>query len=114
MPRAREPESEIDPWLDAELHGDPEGLPWPPTRTETLEEWKTMLPEITCDIQKDWETNPRWAGLERPYGSEQVKRLRGSVRISHTLAELGAQRLWKLLRARDYVNALGALTGNQA
>ncbi len=73
-----------------------------------------MLPKSTCEIQNDWQTNPRWAGVERPYTSEQVKRLRGSLKVSHTLAEHGAERLWNLLETEDYVNALGALTGNQA
>ena len=56
----------------------------------------------------------RWAGIVRPYRAEDVKRLRNTVRIHHTLADLGARRLWHLLTSRDYVNALGALTGNQA
>ena len=73
-----------------------------------------MLPENPCEIQNDWQTNPRWAGVERPYTSEKVKRLRGSVTVAHTLAEQGAERLWQLLQSEDYVNALGALTGNQA
>jgi isocitrate lyase len=62
----------------------------------------------------DWTTNPRWKGVERPYTAEDVLRLRGSVHIEHTLARLGAERLWNLLQAEPYVNALGALTGNQA
>ncbi|MEO1083884.1 MAG: isocitrate lyase/phosphoenolpyruvate mutase family protein, partial [Acidobacteriota bacterium] len=73
-----------------------------------------MLPDSTCPIQKDWETNPRWAGVERPFDSAQVKKLRGSVQIHHTLARLGAERLWQLLETEPYVNSLGALTGNQA
>ncbi|MEK7349084.1 MAG: isocitrate lyase [Candidatus Eisenbacteria bacterium] len=56
----------------------------------------------------------RWAGITRPYSPEDVERLRGSIRIVHTLADRGARRLWHLLRTTDYVNALGALTGNQA
>jgi len=56
----------------------------------------------------------RWAGIARPYTDADVKRLRGSVRIEHTLARLGAERLWDLMTNDDYVNALGALTGNQA
>ncbi len=56
----------------------------------------------------------RWDGIERPYTVTDVKRLRGTVRVRHTLAELGAKRLWELLTTRDYVPALGALTGNQA
>lgn len=58
--------------------------------------------------------DPRWDGIERPYSMEDVERLRGSVRIEHTLARMGAERLWTLLQTEDYVNALGALTGNQA
>ncbi|MEM1180853.1 MAG: isocitrate lyase [Acidobacteriota bacterium] len=73
-----------------------------------------MLPDSTCPIQKDWETNPRWAGVERPFSSAQVKKLRGSVQIHHTLARHGAERLWQLLETEPYVNSLGALTGNQA
>ncbi len=73
-----------------------------------------MSTESPSPLLKDWQTNPRWAGVERPYTPEQVERLRGSVRVRHTLAELGAQRLWELLGSEDYVNALGALTGNQA
>ena len=65
-------------------------------------------------MQMDWETNPRWDGSTRPYSTEQVKKLRGSVRVEHTLARLGAERLWKMLNEEDYVHALGALTGNQA
>ncbi len=56
----------------------------------------------------------RWAGVERPYASEDVARIQGSVKIEHTLARLGAERLWELLTTRDYVPALGALTGGQA
>jgi isocitrate lyase len=56
----------------------------------------------------------RWAGIRRDYDAADVERLRGSVRIRHTLAELGARRLWTLLNTEPYVHALGALTGNQA
>jgi isocitrate lyase len=56
----------------------------------------------------------RWEGIERLYGAEDVRRLRGSVQVEHTLASLGAERLWKLLRQKPYVAALGALTGGQA
>jgi isocitrate lyase len=56
----------------------------------------------------------RWEGIERPYSACDVERLRGSLRISHTLAERGARRLWDLLHTEEYVHALGALTGNQA
>ncbi len=56
----------------------------------------------------------RWEGIQRPYSQADVERLRGSYRIRHTVAELGAERLWELLHTRPYVPALGALTGNQA
>ncbi len=62
----------------------------------------------------EWETNPRWKGIERPYTAEDVLRLRGSIQIEHTLARLGAERLWNLLQTEPYVNSLGAMTGNQA
>jgi isocitrate lyase len=56
----------------------------------------------------------RWEGIERPYGAEELERLRGTVRVEHTLARLGAERLWELLHGEEYVPALGALTGGQA
>jgi isocitrate lyase len=56
----------------------------------------------------------RWAGVVRPYRGEDVERLKNTVKVEYTLADLGARRLWDLLTKRDYVNALGALTGNQA
>jgi isocitrate lyase len=59
-------------------------------------------------------TSDRWQGIERPYGAEEVVRLRGSVQVEHTLARLGAEKLWRLLHEEDYVAALGALTGGQA
>jgi len=62
----------------------------------------------------DWETNPRWKGIERPYNAEDVVSLSGSVKVEHTLASLGAAKLWKMLHTENYVAALGALTGNQA
>ena len=65
-------------------------------------------------IRKDWAENPRWRGVKRGYSAEDVVRLRGSVQIEHTLAKLGAEKLWKLVNERPYVNSLGALTGNQA
>jgi len=56
----------------------------------------------------------RWTGIERPYGTDQVRRLRGSVRVEHTLAQLGARKLWAQVNGGGYVNALGAMTGGQA
>ncbi len=65
-------------------------------------------------LRKDWAENPRWKGIERGYGAEDVVRLRGSLVIEHTLARRGAEKLWKLLYDEPFVNTLGALTGNQA
>jgi isocitrate lyase len=65
------------------------------------------------EIEREWES-PRWEGITRPYTAEDVARLRGSVRIEHTLARMGAERLWDLMHEKPYVRALGALTGNQA
>ena len=62
-------------------------------------------------LERQWKTDLRWQGIERPYRGADVVRLRGSVRIEHTLATLGAERLWFLLHTRPYVHALGALTG---
>jgi isocitrate lyase len=65
-------------------------------------------------MNHEWATNPRWKGIERPYTADDVLRLRGSIQIEHTLARLGAERLWELLQTESYVNSLGAMTGNQA
>ncbi len=61
-----------------------------------------------------WANDARWNGITRPYSAREVVRLRGTIHVEHSLARLGAERLWKLLREEDYVPALGALTGNQA
>ncbi|MBI2212566.1 MAG: isocitrate lyase [Acidobacteria bacterium] len=65
-------------------------------------------------VQEDWNKNARWEGVARGYSSLDVERLRGSIDVTYTLAELGAARLWELLHDEPYVAALGALTGNQA
>jgi isocitrate lyase len=65
-------------------------------------------------LEHDWKTNPRWQGITRPYTPTDVDRLRGTVQVEHTLARLGAERLWELLQTQPYVAALGAMTGNQA
>ena len=65
-------------------------------------------------LEHQWNTDPRWNGVTRPYTAEDVARLRGSIQIEYTLARLGAERLWSLLHNESYVPALGALTGNQA
>src|SRR5437762_5135850 len=65
-------------------------------------------------MERDWESNPRWRGVARDYSAEDVLRLRGSIDIKYTLAEMGAERLWELFNDGQFVAALGALTGNQA
>ena len=65
-------------------------------------------------LEHDWETNPRWRGVERHYSAEDVIRLRGSFLVDQTIARLGAERLWELVNETDHVTALGALTGGQA
>src|SRR5438046_623781 len=62
----------------------------------------------------DWANNPRWKGISRNYSVSDVRRLQGNVIIEHTLARRGAEKLWSLLQAEPFINALGALTGNQA
>ncbi|MEM1092390.1 MAG: isocitrate lyase [Pseudomonadota bacterium] len=69
-------------------------------------------PEKTLDQQ--WSEDPRWSGVSRPYTGADVVRLRGTVSIDYTLATLGASKLWRYLNTEDFINALGALTGNQA
>jgi len=65
-------------------------------------------------LENQWRSNPRWQGIKRPYKADDVIRLRGTVQVEHTLARLGAERLWDLLQQESYVAALGAMTGNQA
>jgi len=65
-------------------------------------------------LTAEWATDPRWAGIERPYDAREVVKLRGSVEFKYTLAEMGASRLWHLLHTEKSVRALGAMTGNQA
>lgn len=71
-------------------------------------------PRDISALVKYWESDPRWQGIERPYFAEDVVKLRGSVRIEHTLASMGAERLWQLLQKAPFVRALGAMSGNQA
>ena len=65
-------------------------------------------------LEESWENDARWNGIERLYTGEDVVKLRGSIQIEHTLAKKGAERLYKSIHEEDFVNALGALTGNQA
>jgi isocitrate lyase len=73
-----------------------------------------MTDSRITQLQESWELDKRWNGITRPYTAEDVIKLRGSIDIEHTLARRGAEKLWKLMHEEDYVNALGALTGNQA
>jgi isocitrate lyase len=74
---------------------------------------KTTLPTVE-QLKLDWANNARWSGITRSYTAEDVVRLRGTVAIEHSLAKLGAEKLWRSLQGPDFVAALGALTGNQA
>jgi isocitrate lyase len=66
------------------------------------------------ELERQWETDPRWRGVERSYSAEEVVRLRGSMRVEHSIARHGAERLWELLSSGETTSALGALTGGQA
>jgi len=70
--------------------------------------------ERVANMQQDWKTNERWKGIERPYSAEEVAKMQGSVVLEYTLGQMGARRLWELMHTEDFINALGALTGNQA
>jgi isocitrate lyase len=65
-------------------------------------------------LREEWASDPRWKDVTRPYSPEEMLKLRGTLRIDHTFAQIGARRLWRLIQTLDYVPALGALTGNQA
>ena len=73
-----------------------------------------VLPAEITAVEEAWRNDPRWAGIVRPYGAEEMLKLRGTLTLDHTFATIGAKRLWHLLNTKDYVAALGALTGNQA
>jgi isocitrate lyase len=88
--------------------------PQPITPFMSDEERASQAALAEACLNHEWTNNPRWQGIERPYTAEDVLRLRGSIHIEHSLARLGAERLWELLQTEPYVNALGAVTGNQA
>ncbi len=71
-------------------------------------------PRTAAELDSDWADLPRWEGIRRDYSAAEVVRLRGSLHVEHSLARRGAERLWQLVNFEPYVNALGALTGNQA
>jgi isocitrate lyase len=74
----------------------------------------TPFETAVAELEHQWANDTRWQGIERPYSAADVVRLRGSVRVEHSLARQGAERLWSLLHHEDYVNSLGAFTGGQA
>src|SRR5512136_1710112 len=84
------------------------------TDFSNLEEGMTARELEAQRLQKEWNENPRWKGIKRGFTAEDVVRLRGSVQVEHTLAKRGAEKLWRLINEEPFVNALGALTGNQA
>ena len=70
--------------------------------------------EQVAKLESEWANSPRWNGISRNYSAADVVRLRGTVQVEHTLARLGAEKLWRLVNQEQPVCALGALTGNQA
>src|ERR1051325_8654014 len=75
---------------------------------------QTIGQEETRNLEQDWRNEPRWRGVTRTYTAEKVLRLRGTLKVEHTIADKMSRKLWRLLHTEQYVNALGALTGNQA
>ncbi len=73
-----------------------------------------MTLQTAAEIESHWKNSPRWKGVTRGYSGADVARLRGSVHVEHSLARLGAEKLWRYMQELPFVNALGALTGNQA
>ena len=73
-----------------------------------------VLPDEIEEVEQAWREDPRWKGIVRPYSAEEMLKLRGTLTIDYTFATIGAKRLWQLITTKDYVAALGALTGNQA
>jgi len=71
-------------------------------------------PKSVEELKSEWATDPRWKDVHRSYAAEEVDRLRGTFQHDHTIARMGAERLWELLHTEKFTRALGALTGNQA
>ena len=63
-------------------------------------------------LEQDWKDNPRWKGVKRGYSASEVVKLRGSVQVEHTLAKNGAEKLWRLVNEKPFVNSLGAIPGS--
>jgi len=76
--------------------------------------YQKYQPKSVAELEKEWATSPRWKNVTRPYSAKEVDRLRGTFQHDHTIARMGAERLWELLQTETLVRALGALTGNQA
>ncbi len=74
---------------------------------------KEKIAEEAAQLEREWEAD-RWQGIQRDYSAEDVVRLRGSVRVEHSLARNGAEKLWELLHGDEHVAALGAYSGAQA
>jgi isocitrate lyase len=76
--------------------------------------YQKYQPKSIPELEKEWATDPRWKDVKRPYSAKEVDRLRGTFQHDHTIARMGAERLWELLHTEKLIRALGALTGNQA
>ena len=76
--------------------------------------YQKYQPKSVAELDREWATAERWQGITRPYSAKEVDKLRGTLQNDHTVARMGAERLWELLKTESLVRALGALTGNQA
>jgi isocitrate lyase len=74
---------------------------------------RSQLPTAE-ELRNTWRDSPRWRGIQRPYSAEDVVRLRGTIAVEHSIARLTAEKLWRYVNEKPFVNSLGALTGNQA
>jgi isocitrate lyase len=74
---------------------------------------RSQLPTAE-ELRNTWRDSPRWRGIQRPYSAEDVVRLRGTIAVEHSIARLTAEKLWRFVNEKPFVNSLGALTGNQA
>src|ERR1700753_2936983 len=79
----------------------------------TMSLQRSTLPTAE-ELRNTWRDSPRWRGIERPYRAEDVVRLRGTIAVEHSIARLTAEKLWRYVNEKPFVNSLGALTGNQA
>jgi isocitrate lyase len=84
------------------------------TRLQVILRRNRIVQLNAIQLATNWNTDPRWQGIARPYSAEDVVRLRGTINIEYSLARIGAERLWKLFQEEEFVSGLGALTGNQA